>query len=93
MLRRPERRSAEDRALLAGLCEHSCVLDKAIGLAEEFAALVRGREPERLDPWLRRAQDATLSARPYSDKIDEVLADVAAVLGAEDHPLLADRRA
>jgi len=40
---------------------------------------------------LRRAQEATLASRPYSDKIDEVLADLAAVLGAEDHPLLADR--
>ena len=39
---------------------------------------------------LRRAQEATLSARPYSEKIDEVLADVASVLGAEDHPLLAE---
>jgi F-type H+-transporting ATPase subunit gamma len=39
---------------------------------------------------LRRAQEATLAARPYSEKIDEVLADVAAVLGPEDHPLLAD---
>jgi F-type H+-transporting ATPase subunit gamma len=37
---------------------------------------------------LRRAQDSTLAARPYSEKIDEVLADVAAVLGGEDHPLL-----
>ena len=40
---------------------------------------------------LRRAQDATLAARPYSEKIDEVLADLAAVLGGEDHPLLAER--
>jgi len=40
---------------------------------------------------LRRAQEATLASRPYSEKIDEVLADLAAVLGAEDHPLLADR--
>jgi F-type H+-transporting ATPase subunit gamma len=39
---------------------------------------------------LRRAQESTLAARPYSDKIDEVLSDVAAVLGSEDHPLLAD---
>ena len=37
---------------------------------------------------LRRAQEATLAARPYSEKIDEVLADLAAVLGGEDHPLL-----
>ncbi|HEY6058209.1 MAG TPA: ATP synthase F1 subunit gamma [Candidatus Limnocylindrales bacterium] len=40
---------------------------------------------------LRRAQDATLASRPYAEKIDEVLADLAAVLGDEDHPLLAKR--
>ena len=39
---------------------------------------------------LKRAQDATLAARPYSEKLDEVLADLAAVLGGEDHPLLAE---
>jgi F-type H+-transporting ATPase subunit gamma len=40
---------------------------------------------------LKRAQDATLASRPYSEKLDEVLADLAAVLGAADHPLLAER--
>src|SRR4026207_367049 len=40
---------------------------------------------------LKRAQDATLSARPYSEKLDEVLADPASVLGGEDHPLLGER--
>jgi F-type H+-transporting ATPase subunit gamma len=40
---------------------------------------------------LKRAQDATLAARPYSEKLDEVLADLATVLGGEDHPLLAER--
>jgi F-type H+-transporting ATPase subunit gamma len=40
---------------------------------------------------LKRAQDAALAARPYAEKIDEVLADLAAVLGDEDHPLLAQR--
>ena len=40
---------------------------------------------------LKRAQDATLQSRPYADKIDEVLADLAAVLGGEEHPLLAKR--
>jgi F-type H+-transporting ATPase subunit gamma len=40
---------------------------------------------------LKRAQDATLAARPYSEKLDEVLADLAAVLSGEDHPLLAER--
>jgi len=40
---------------------------------------------------LKRAQDATLQSRPYADKIDEVLADLASVLGGDDHPLLARR--
>ena len=40
---------------------------------------------------LKRAQDATLASRPYSDKLDEVLADVASVLGSGDHPLLTRR--
>jgi F-type H+-transporting ATPase subunit gamma len=40
---------------------------------------------------MKRAQDATLASRPYSEKIDEVLADLATVLSGEDHPLLATR--
>lgn len=40
---------------------------------------------------LRRAQESTLAARPYREKLDEVIADLAAVLGGEDHPLLAGR--
>ncbi|HWH37247.1 MAG TPA: ATP synthase F1 subunit gamma [Candidatus Limnocylindrales bacterium] len=40
---------------------------------------------------LKRAQDSTLQSRPYADKIDEVLADLASVLGEEEHPLLAKR--
>lgn len=39
---------------------------------------------------LKRAQDATLASRPYSEKLDEVLADLAAVLGESDHPLLSE---
>jgi F-type H+-transporting ATPase subunit gamma len=40
---------------------------------------------------LKRAQEATLSARPYAEKLDEVLADLASVLSGEDHPLLVRR--
>jgi F-type H+-transporting ATPase subunit gamma len=40
---------------------------------------------------LKRAQDATLASRPYSEKIDEVIADLASVLDAATHPLLARR--
>ena len=37
-------------------------LATAVELAEEFAALVRERKPECLDPWLQRAQDSTVPA-------------------------------
>jgi F-type H+-transporting ATPase subunit gamma len=37
---------------------------------------------------LRRAQESTLAARPYSELIDEILADLASVLGGDEHPLL-----
>ncbi len=40
---------------------------------------------------LRRAQQSTLAARPYREKLDEVIADLASVLSGEDHPLLAGR--
>jgi F-type H+-transporting ATPase subunit gamma len=40
---------------------------------------------------LRRAQESTLAARPYSDLLDEILADLAAVLSGEEHPLLGRR--
>jgi F-type H+-transporting ATPase subunit gamma len=40
---------------------------------------------------LRRAQDSTLASRPYREKLDEVIADLAAVLSGDDHPLLAER--
>jgi F-type H+-transporting ATPase subunit gamma len=40
---------------------------------------------------LRRAQESTLAARPYREKLDEVIADLAAVLDRDDHPLLAGR--
>ena len=40
---------------------------------------------------LKRAQDATLAVAAVREKIDEVLADLATVLGGEDHPLLAQR--
>jgi F-type H+-transporting ATPase subunit gamma len=40
---------------------------------------------------LRHAQESTLAARPYSDLLDEIIADLAAVLGGEEHPLLSRR--
>jgi transposase len=80
VLRREERRSAQDREVLAELRQCNPELDEAIALAEEFAALVRGREPERLDPWLQRAQDGTIvSLRRFAKRLS---ADYEAVRAA-----------
>ena len=35
---------------------------EAVGLAEDFATLVRQRQPAQLDPWLQRATTSTLEA-------------------------------
>src|SRR5207302_6788895 len=37
---------------------------------------------------LRRAQEAAVAARPYSEKLTELLRGVSATLGDESHPLL-----
>ncbi len=54
---------------------------KQITRAQQFVAASK----------LKRAQDSTLAARPYSEKLDEVIADLASVLGEEEHPLFAVR--
>ncbi|HEX7590361.1 MAG TPA: ATP synthase F1 subunit gamma [Candidatus Limnocylindrales bacterium] len=40
---------------------------------------------------LRRAQESTLASRPYSELLDEILADLASVLSGDEHPLLKRR--
>ena len=60
VLRRTEKRSADDRALLADLRRHAPELDEAVALAEEFTGLIRDHAPDRLDPWLQRARDSTI---------------------------------
>ena len=80
VLRRAEERAAEETERLNRLRLPQGPLAEAIALAEEFAALVRAREPERLEPWLTRAQDSTLSAfRNFAKKLD---ADIEAVRAA-----------
>ena len=81
VLRPPDRRGNEGKALLIGLRETAPILATAVKLAEEFAALVRGRKPEHLDPWLQRAQDSVVPAlqrfaRRLSSDYDAVRAAV-----------------
>ena len=62
VLRPPDRRGSEEMVLLARLRETVPTLATAVTLAEEFAVLVRGREPEGLAPWLPRAQGSAVPA-------------------------------
>jgi F-type H+-transporting ATPase subunit gamma len=60
---------------------------RRIGSVKNIAQITRAMQFVAASK-LKRAQDATLASRPYSDKLDEVLADLATVLSGEDHPLL-----
>jgi transposase len=83
-LRRPERRNAGEAERLARLRDRDTSLAEAVDLAEEFAGLVRARQPERLGPWLTRARDGRLPAfRGFAKRLG---ADEAAVQAAAIHP-------
>jgi transposase len=62
VLRRAAKRTAEETQQLAQLHAQSAEVAEAIDLAQDFTALVRQRQPERLDPWLTRAATSTLEA-------------------------------
>jgi transposase len=84
VLRRTEDRDAEEAERLNGLRLQPGALAEAITLAEEFAELVRTRNPEGLEPWLARAQDSPLAAfRNFAKKLD---ADREAVRAAVSLP-------
>jgi len=80
VLRRTEKRSADDRALLADLRRHAPELDEAVALAEEFTGLIREPAPDRLDPWLKRARDSTI--RQLQSFAKRLESDYAAVQAA-----------
>ena len=61
-----------------------------IGSVRNIAQITRAREMVAASR-MKRAQDAILAARPYSDELRAALSRVAAVVGEEVHPLLARR--
>ncbi len=80
VLRRAEKRSADDQVLLADLRRYIPELDEAVALAEEFTGLIRDHAPDRLDPWLRRARDSTVrQLRSFAKRLGD---DYAAVRAA-----------
>jgi len=60
VLRRAEKRTVENQALLAGVRERLPTLNEAIELAEAFTALVRGREAAQFDTWLHQAEHSAV---------------------------------
>src|SRR5262244_1011522 len=62
VLRREAKRTATEAQQLAQLREQHPAVAEAIDLAQDFAHLVRQRQPERLDAWLQRATSGTLEA-------------------------------
>lgn len=60
VLRAPDQ-SEEDQQLLARLTAPSPALAEAVARAQDFASLVRRRQPGSLDPWLARAATSTLT--------------------------------
>lgn len=61
-----------------------------IGAVRSIAQITRAMEMVAASR-MKRAQDAILAARPYSDELRAALGRVAAVVGEETHPLLARR--
>jgi F-type H+-transporting ATPase subunit gamma len=61
-----------------------------IGSVRNIAQITRAMEMVAASR-MKRAQDAILAARPYSDELRDVLGRVAAVVGEEIDPLLARR--
>jgi transposase len=54
-LQRPERLGANERALLARMCEADAAITAAHTLARDFATIARERQGERLDAWIAEA--------------------------------------
>jgi len=62
VLRRPAKRTADEARQLAHLRAQHAEVAEAIDLAQDFATLVRQRQPTQLNPWLTRATTSTLEA-------------------------------
>jgi transposase len=73
-----------DDRQLAQLTAQSPELAEAMALAQEFAGLVRRRQPAQLKPWLRRTATSTLP--PFRRFAKGLRADLAAVQAAVTLP-------
>ena len=62
VLRREAKRTEAEAQQLAQLRAQQAEVAEAVDLAQDFATLVRQRQPAQLDPWLQRATTSTLEA-------------------------------
>jgi transposase len=62
VLRRETKRTEAETQQLTQLHAHSAEVAEAIDLAQDFTQLVRQRQPEHFDPWLKRATSSALEA-------------------------------
>jgi transposase len=62
VLRREAKRTEAEVQQLAQLRAQAADVAEAIDLAQDFATLVRQRQPTQLDPWLKRATTSTIEA-------------------------------
>jgi transposase len=84
VLRAPAQCTAEDQQRLARLTTHSPTLAEAVALAQDFAGLVRQRQPSQLKSWLIRAATSTLM--PFRRFARGLRADIAATHAAVTRP-------
>jgi transposase len=72
VLRHPEKRTDTETQQLTQLHAQSAALAEAIDLAQDFATMVRQRQPEHLDPWLLRATTSAVDAvRRFASGLSE----------------------
>ena len=62
VLRREAQRTEAEAQQLARLREQHAAVAEGVDLAQDFATLVRQRQPTQLDPWLQRAAVSPLEA-------------------------------
>jgi transposase len=84
VLRPSERSTEQDHHQLAQLTKQAPALTEAVALAQDFASLVRRRQPAELDPWLTRA--ATSRLQPFRRFARGLRADYAAAQAAVTLP-------
>jgi transposase len=81
VVRHEEQRTKDDAQQLAQLRAQHADVAEAIDLAQDFAHLVRQRQPQELEPWLARAAKSTVGAwrrfaKGLRDDFDAVKAGV-----------------